>query len=216
MTRVYINGKFYDKADAKVSVYDHGLLYGDGVFEGIRVYQGRIFKCQQHMDRLYRCAEQIALKIPITPEEMVTVQRQCIEANNITEGYIRLVVTRGYGTLGLDPRKCPRPELFVIARPGDEIRLTFDAHSSPSLRAGWTRTFLLYSDGFSKEMDINSASPDRVYPLPFHGMSKYPYGRTESYPLTAERQAYIEKYNTRLVASPVTSIDCELMLRSLR
>ena len=107
-------------------------------------------------------------------------------------------------------------DMFVIARPGDEIRLTFDAHSLPSLRAGWTRTFLLYSDGFSKEMDINSASPDQVYPLPFHGMSKYPYGRTESYPLTAERQAYIEKYNTRLVATPVTSIDCELMLRSLR
>jgi hypothetical protein len=107
-------------------------------------------------------------------------------------------------------------DMFVIARPGDEIRLTFDAHSLPSLRAGWTRTFLLYSDGFSKEMDINSASPDQVYPLPFHGMSKYPYGRTESYPLTSERQAYIEKYNTRLVASPVTSIDCELMLRSLR
>src|ERR1051325_17313 len=107
-------------------------------------------------------------------------------------------------------------DMFVIARPGDEIRLTFDAHSLPSLRAGWTRTFLLYSDGFSKEMDINSASPDQVYPLPFHGMSKYPYGRTESYPLTPERQKYIEKYNTRLVANPVTSIDCELLLRSLQ
>jgi branched-chain amino acid aminotransferase len=103
-----------------VSVYDHGLLYGDGVFEGIRVYQGRIFKCKQHMDRLYRCAEEISLKIPISPEEMVTIQRQCIEANNITEGYIRLVVTRGYGTLGLDPRKCPVPGIICIA---DQIRL---------------------------------------------------------------------------------------------
>jgi len=105
-------------------------------------------------------------------------------------------------------------DMFVIARPGDEITLAFDASALSTLRAGWTRTFLLYSDGFSKEMDINSASPDQVYPLPFHGMSKYPYGRSESYPLTRERQAYIEKYNTRLVASPVTSIDYELLLRS--
>src|SRR5256714_11302025 len=118
--KIWIDGKLLDKADAKISVYDHGLLYGDGVFEGIRVYQGRIFKCQQHMDRLYRCAEEIALKIPITSDEMVTVQRQCIEANNITEGYIRLVVTRGYGTLGLDPRKCPVPGIICIA---DQIRL---------------------------------------------------------------------------------------------
>ena len=107
-------------------------------------------------------------------------------------------------------------DMFVIARPGDEINLTFDARSLPPLRAGWTRTFLLYSDGFSKEMDINSASPDQVYPLPFHGMSKYPYSKAESYPLTPERQAYIEKYNTRFVANPVTSIDCELLLRSFR
>ena len=95
-------------------------LYGDGVFEGIRVYQGRIFKCDSHMERLYRCAEQIKLKIPITRDEMVIVQRQCIEANNITEGYIRLVVTRGYGTLGLDPRKCPVPGIICIA---DQISL---------------------------------------------------------------------------------------------
>ena len=105
-------------------------------------------------------------------------------------------------------------DMFVIARPGDEISLTFDARSLPSLRAGWKRTFLLYSDGFSKEMDINSASPDQVNPLPFHGMTRYPYAKREAYPLTPERQAYIEQYNTRLVASPVTSIDCELLLRS--
>src|SRR6185295_17901812 len=79
---IYVNGQMLPKSKAMVSVYDHGLLYGDGVFEGIRVYQGKIFKCKQHMDRLYRCAESIHLKIPITPDEMVTVQRQCIEANN--------------------------------------------------------------------------------------------------------------------------------------
>lgn len=105
-------------------------------------------------------------------------------------------------------------DMFVIARPGDEISLTFDGRSLTSLRAGWTRTFLLYSDGFSKEMDINSASPDQVYPLPFHGMSKYPYSKSESYPLTPARQAYIEKYNTRFVATPVTSLDAELLLRA--
>jgi len=117
---IWVNGQLLPKSKAMVSVYDHGLLYGDGVFEGIRVYQGRIFKCKQHMDRLYRCANEIHLTIPITPEEMVTVQRQCIEANNITEGYIRLVVTRGYGTLGLDPRKCPVPGIVCIA---DQISL---------------------------------------------------------------------------------------------
>ncbi len=117
---IWVNGHLLPKSRAMVSVYDHGLLYGDGVFEGIRVYQGRIFKCQQHMDRLYRCAADIKLTIPITKEEMVTIQRQCIEANNITEGYIRLVVTRGYGTLGLDPRKCPVPGIICIA---DQISL---------------------------------------------------------------------------------------------
>lgn len=98
-------------------------------------------------------------------------------------------------------------DMFVITRPGDEISLTFDARSLSSLPVGWTRTFLLYADGFSKEMDINSASPDQVYPLPFHGMSKYPYTAPESYPLTPARQAYIERYNTRTVANPVASID---------
>jgi branched-chain amino acid aminotransferase len=117
---IWVNGRLLPKGQAMVSVYDHGLLYGDGVFEGIRVYRGRIFKCQQHMQRMYACAEQIHLKIPITPEEMISVQRQCIEANNITEGYIRLVVTRGFGTLGLDPRRCPVPGIICIA---DQISL---------------------------------------------------------------------------------------------
>ena len=105
-------------------------------------------------------------------------------------------------------------DMFVIARPGDEISLSFDARKLPNLPRGWTRTFLLYSDGFSKEMDINSASPDQVGPLPFHGMTKYPYSAPESYPLTPERQAYIERYNTRVVATPVPSIDGVFALRS--
>ncbi|HYF14265.1 MAG TPA: branched-chain-amino-acid transaminase [Phycisphaerales bacterium] len=117
---IWVNGRLLPKNQAMVSVYDHGLLYGDGVFEGIRVYRGKIFKCAQHMKRLYECAEKIHLKIPVTPDEMVLIQRQCIEANNLTEGYIRLVVTRGYGTLGLDPRRCPVPGIICIA---DQISL---------------------------------------------------------------------------------------------
>jgi cytochrome c-type biogenesis protein CcmH/NrfG len=102
-------------------------------------------------------------------------------------------------------------DMFVISRPGDEISLSFDATKLPALPKGWTRTFLLYSDGFSKEMDINSASPDQVLPLPFHGMSKYPYGENEKYPMTAERSAYMERYNSRLVRSPMLSIDSVLL-----
>ncbi|HEY6805596.1 MAG TPA: FG-GAP-like repeat-containing protein [Pyrinomonadaceae bacterium] len=104
-------------------------------------------------------------------------------------------------------------DMFVIARPGDEISLSFDA--LPSLPAGWSRTFVLYSDGFSKEMDINSASPDQVSPLPFHGMSKSPYAAPEAYPLTPAHRAYLEKYNTRVVTNNVASLDVELWLRSL-
>lgn len=118
--QIYIDGKFLPKEEAKVSVFDHTLLYGDGVFEGIRVYRGRIFKLRQHMERLWKSAEGIRLKIPISRDEMVAIQRRCIEANEITEGYIRLLVTRGYGTLGLDPRKCPMPGIICIA---DEIHL---------------------------------------------------------------------------------------------
>lgn len=117
---VYVNGRMVPKNEAMVSVYDHGLLYGDGIFEGIRVYRGRIFKCEQHMDRLWRSAEGIRMTIPITRQEMVNIQRAAIEVNNIEEGYIRLLVTRGYGTLGLDPRKCPVPGIICIA---DQIQL---------------------------------------------------------------------------------------------
>ena len=102
-------------------------------------------------------------------------------------------------------------DMFVISRPGDELILSFDAAKLPPLRAGWTRTFLLYADGFSKEMDINSASPDQVGPLPFHGMSKYPYTWPERYPMTEKRRRYMEKYNTRIVTSPVPSIAAELL-----
>ena len=117
---VWVNGHLVPKNKAMVSVYDHGLLYGDGVFEGIRIYNGKIFKLMSHMERLYRCAEKLEMKIPITIEQMVAVQRACVEANGIKDGYIRLVVSRGAGTLGLDPRRCPVPGVICIA---DQIRL---------------------------------------------------------------------------------------------
>jgi len=102
-------------------------------------------------------------------------------------------------------------DMFAISRPGDEFILSFDAHKLPALPDGWTRTFLLYADGFSKEMDINSASPDQVGPLPFHGMTRYPYTWPERYPLTPARRKYLETYNTRVVTSPLPSIAVELV-----
>ncbi len=105
-------------------------------------------------------------------------------------------------------------DMFVISKPGDEISLSFDARKLPPLKAGWTRTFLLYADGYSKEMDINSASPDQVWPLPFHGMTKYPYAAPETYPMTPARHAYLDKYNTRLVTAELPSIDTVLISRT--
>lgn len=118
-TKVWINGALVDKADAKVSVYDHGLLYGDGVFEGLRVYSGKVFRHKEHIDRLYDSAKAIALKIPLSPAEMTKAVEDTVKANNKIDGYIRLIVTRGPGTLGLDPRKC-EPQVIVIV---DDISL---------------------------------------------------------------------------------------------
>jgi branched-chain amino acid aminotransferase len=114
---IWVNGQLLPKSQAAVSVYDHGLLYGDGVFEGIRVYNGKIFKLKQHMDRLYACANRIHLELEkfVSREEMVRIQRACVEANGIKDGYIRLVVTRGVGTLGLNPYLCPEPGVVCIA-----------------------------------------------------------------------------------------------------
>jgi len=119
MPRVWINGKFFDKAEAKVSVYDHGLLYGDGVFEGIRVYHGKVFRLKQHMDRLYDSARSIWLEIPMSKEALTAAVEETVRVNEKQNGYIRLVVTRGSGTLGLDPRKCD-PQMIVIV---DDISL---------------------------------------------------------------------------------------------
>ncbi|MEM3601838.1 MAG: branched-chain-amino-acid transaminase [Candidatus Bathyarchaeia archaeon] len=111
---VYIDGEFYPKSQAKISVYDHGLLYGDGVFEGIRVYNGVVFKLKEHVDRLYRSAHAIMLQIPLTTDEMIKAVLEALRRNNLKDAYIRLLVTRGVGDLGLDPRKCPKPTVIII------------------------------------------------------------------------------------------------------
>ncbi len=113
--KVYIDGKFYEEQDAKISVFDHGLLYGDGIFEGIRAYNGRVFKLKEHIERLYYSAKAILLTIPITPEEMTKAVVETCRMNNLRDGYVRLVVTRGVGTLGLNPNRCKHPSVIVIA-----------------------------------------------------------------------------------------------------
>ncbi|WP_337175541.1 branched-chain-amino-acid transaminase [Paludisphaera sp.] len=112
--KVYIAGKLYDKADAKVSVYDHGLLYGDGVFEGIRSYSGRVFRLEEHVDRLFDSAVAIHLQIPMSREDMARAIVDTLAANKLTDAYIRVVVTRGAGSLGLDPRKTSDPQVIII------------------------------------------------------------------------------------------------------
>lgn len=112
--KVWIDGTLYDKDDAKVSVYDHGLLYGDGVFEGIRVYGGRIFECAAHIDRLYASARAIRLNIPLSREQVRAAMEETVQVNNFRDCYMRLVVTRGVGYLGLNPNKCPTPTVIVI------------------------------------------------------------------------------------------------------
>jgi len=112
---IWVNGHMVPKSQATVSVFDHGLLYGDGIFEGIRIYNGKIFKLEQHMDRLYNCADRIFLDIGVSREKMIRIQRECVAANNIKNGYIRLVITRGEGTLGLNPYHCPKAGVICIA-----------------------------------------------------------------------------------------------------
>jgi branched-chain amino acid aminotransferase len=118
--KIYLNGQLVDKEKAVVSVFDHGLLYGDGVFEGIRAYNGRVFKLREHLDRLYNSARAIMLQIPMTKKALEDAVIITLRANRLRDAYIRLVVTRGEGDLGLDPRKCPKPSVFIIT---DKITL---------------------------------------------------------------------------------------------
>jgi branched-chain amino acid aminotransferase len=118
--QIYISGQLYDKEDAKISVYDHGLLYGDGVFEGIRSYGGKVFRLDEHLQRLWDSAKAIWLEIPMTREAMAKAVVDTLKANKIDDGYIRLIVTRGSGSLGLDPNKTSNPQVIIIT---DKISL---------------------------------------------------------------------------------------------
>ncbi len=113
--KIYIDGEFHDEAHAKISVFDHGLLYGDGIFEGIRFYNGRVRKLEDHMDRLWDSAKALCLTIPMTKAEMVEALLETLRANGLDDGYVRLVVTRGVGNLGLDPNRCARASVIIIA-----------------------------------------------------------------------------------------------------
>jgi len=113
--KIYIDGKFYSEANAKVSVFDHGLLYGDGIFEGIRFYNGRVFRLEEHLERLWDSARSICLEIPMTRQEMNEALLETIRQNDLRDGYIRLIVTRGVGNLGLNPEQCKNPSVIIIA-----------------------------------------------------------------------------------------------------
>ena len=118
--KIFIDGKFFEQRDAKISVFDHGLLYGDGIFEGIRAYNGRVFKLKEHIDRLFCSAKSILLDLPMSHSEIMKATVETCRRNKIRDGYIRLVVTRGVGTLGLNPNRCKNPSLIIIA---DKIQL---------------------------------------------------------------------------------------------
>ncbi|MEE2991263.1 MAG: branched-chain-amino-acid transaminase [Planctomycetota bacterium] len=140
--KVHINGELVDKEDARISVFDHGLLYGDGVFEGMRSYAGKVFRLEEHLERLWQSAAAIQLKIPGNKQQMAAAVMETLVANDIQDGYIRLVVTRGVGTLGLDPNRCNQPQVIII-----------------------TDFITLYPDEFYREgMEIVTASTIRNHP----------------------------------------------------
>ncbi len=175
---VYVDGKFVPQSEAKISVFDHGLLYGDGVFEGIRAYNGRIFKLEQHVNRLFHSAKAIDLKMTMSKEEMANLILETCRKNDIHDGYIRPVVTRGPGDLGLDPRKCKRgPSVIVIAQPGIALfkgdrglRMTTSSYRrvppqslSPSIKS------LNYLNNIMAKVEANQYGADEALLLDIHG-----------------------------------------------
>ncbi len=176
---VYVDGKFVPQSEAKISVFDHGLLYGDGVFEGIRAYNGRIFKLEQHVNRLFNSAKAIDLKIPHTREEMADIILETCRKNDMKEGYLRPVVTRGPGDLGLDPRKCKRgASVVVIPQPGISLfskdlkglRMTTSSYRrvppqslSPSIKS------LNYLNNIMAKVEANQYGVDEALLLDIHG-----------------------------------------------
>ena len=176
---IYIDGKYYPKSEAKISVYDHGFLYGDGVFEGIRSYAVIVFKLNEHIDRLYRSANAIMLKIPLSKDEMIKAVLETLSKNNLKDAYIRLVVTRGEGDLGLDPRRCPKPSVIIVT---DLLHL-YDAEKREkgmSMIISWVRRdpvdattheikSLNYLNSILSKIEANNAGADEALILDRRG-----------------------------------------------
>jgi len=177
---VYIDGKYYPKDDAKISVFDHGFLYGDGVFEGIRAYNGIVFKLKEHIDRLYASAHAIMLDIPLTREEMINAVLETLRRNNLRDAYIRLIVTRGVGDLGLDPRKCSKPSVIIITVPALRLYEEERRREGISMIVSWTRRdsvdatsheikSLNYLNSILAKIEANNAGADEALILDTHG-----------------------------------------------
>ena len=171
--KIWLDGELVDKAHAKVDVYDHGLLYGDGVFEGIRAYNGRIFQCASHVERLYRSARLIRLAIPYTKQEIVEAMTETLKANGLSEAYIRLVVTRGIGTLGLNPFTCGRPTVFVIAdliqlypkemyEDGMAVIIAKTLRTSPTMLDPTVKSLNYLNNIMAKAESIDAGAPEAI------------------------------------------------------
>jgi branched-chain amino acid aminotransferase len=180
-TLVYIDGEYYPKPEAKVSVFDHGLLYGDGVFEGIRSYSGVVFKLKEHIHRLYNSAKAIMLNIPLTKEEMTEAVLETLRKNNLRDAYVRLVVTRGVGDLGLDPRKCPKPSIIIIAVPLLQLYDKEKRRRGMSMIVSWVRRdsvdattheikSLNYLNSILAKIEANNAGVDEAIVLDQRGL----------------------------------------------
>ncbi len=177
---IYIDGGFYPKSAAKVSVYDHGLLYGDGVFEGIRAYDGVVFKLKEHIDRLYRSAHVIMLQIPLSKEEMIKAVLDTLKKNQLKNSYIRLVVTRGVGDMGVDPRKCPKPTIIIITEPTITLHSKEKKESGITAMISWVRRdsvdatshevkSLNYLNSILAKLEANNAGIDEALCLDQNG-----------------------------------------------
>ena len=177
---VYIDGEYYPESEAKISVFDHGFLYGDGVFEGIRSYNGVVFKLKEHIDRLYHSARAIMLEIPLTKEEMMKAVLETLRRNNLKDAYIRLVVTRGKGDLGLDPRKCPKPSVIIITVPLLQLYDEKKREKGMSMIVSWVRRdpvdattheikSLNYLNSILAKIEANNAGADEAIILDTNG-----------------------------------------------
>src|ERR1041385_1349437 len=173
--KIYIDGKFYSEADAKVSVFDHGLLYGDGIFEGIRFYNGRVFRLDEHLDRLWDSARSICLEIPMSRRAMAEAVLETIRQNDLRDGYIRLIVTRGVGNLGLNPEQCKTPSVIIIAaqialyseemyRNGLTIVTVATRRTNPSALNPAVKS-LNYLNNVMARMEANQANADEALML---------------------------------------------------